>query len=130
MFLEATDKPPFDVEGDDGEGQEGGGGDDEMGDMPPMDAPMGEDPTQTPGDDAPNPDDLAGNEKGVYVSDVKFASLVKLLLKAMSSGSVDIPQQFQTVTTDNADDIISFAEQYYKLGNIDREANSMLGKIK
>lgn len=82
--------------------------DDMGGDEPPMegdDEMGGEDP-------AADPSQIADVDNGTFISDLGNAEVAKAMLKALTMAKPDepLPPQFQTVTTQNADQVIQYVK--------------------
>ena len=78
-----------------------GEGDEETGDEAPVEGGTEQDPTQ-----------IADVEVGTFVSPIAKANWANMMLKFLKNNKPDIiiPTQFETVTTDNADQIIEFVK--------------------
>lgn len=76
-------------------------GDEETGDEAPVEGGAEQDPTQ-----------IADVEIGTFVSPIAKANWANMMLKFLKNNKPDIiiPTQFETVTTDNADQIIEFVK--------------------
>lgn len=96
--------------------------DEEMGgeeEAAPMDDDMGGDEPPMEGDDemggedpAADPSQIADVDNGTFVSDLGNAEVAKAMLKALTMAKPDepLPPQFQTVTTQNADQVIQYVK--------------------
>lgn len=76
-------------------------GDEEIGDEAPLEGGAEQDPTQ-----------IADADVGTFVSPIAKANWANMMLKFLKNNKPDIiiPTQFETVTTDNADQIIEFVK--------------------
>lgn len=95
--------------------------DEEMGgeeEAAPMDDMGGEEPPMEGGDEmggedpAADPSQIADVDNGTFVSDLGNAEVAKAMLKALAMAKPDepLPPQFQTVTTQNADQVIQYVK--------------------
>lgn len=87
--------------------------DDEMGgeEMSPEDGEMGEEPVEG-GEAQTDPSQIAGAETGTFVSPIAKANWANIMLKLLRNKNPEIivPTEFETVTTENADDVIDFVK--------------------
>ena len=74
----------------------------------PMEGEAGQDPSQ-----------IAEVDNGTFVSDLGKAEIAKSLLKALTLAKPNdtIPVEFQTVTTENANDIIQYVKTMLQIDN-------------
>lgn len=98
----ATEEP--DAEGD----MEMEGGEAPAEDGAPMEGGAEQDPSQ-----------IAEVDNGTFVSDLGKAEIAKSLLKALTLAKPNdtIPVEFQTVTTENANDIIQYVKTMLQIDN-------------
>lgn len=87
------------------------GGEEMGGDEPPMGE---EDPSQ-----------IADVDNGTFVSDLGNAEVAKTMLKAltMAKPNEPLPPQFQTVTTQNADQVIQYVKTMLSIESDEFEGN-------
>ena len=97
----ATEEPAAE-----GDMEMGGGADGEGG--APMEGGAEQDPSQ-----------IAEVDNGTFVSDLGKAEIAKSLLKALTLAKPNdtIPVEFQTVTTENANDIIQYVKTMLQIDN-------------
>ena len=90
---------------------EGDMGMEEGGDM------GGEAPVQ--GDAAQDPSQIADAEVGTFVSPIAKANWANMMIKFLKNTNPDIiiPAEFETVTTDNADQVIEFVKSAGLMGD-------------
>lgn len=90
-----------------GSGEEGGG----------EEAP--EEGGDVGGEEANDPSQIAEVDNGTFVSDLGKAEIAKSLLKALTLAKPNdsIPVEFQTVTTQNANDIIQYVKTMLQIDN-------------
>lgn len=94
--------------------EEMGGGEEDA----PMDDMGGEEPPMEGGDEmggedpATDPSQIADVDNGTFVSDLGNAEVAKAMLKALTMAKPDepLPPDFQTVTTQNADQVIQYVK--------------------
>ena len=69
------------------------------------------------GDAEQDPSQIADAEVGTFVSPIAKANWANMMLKLLKNNKPDIiiPTQFETVTTDNADQIIEFVKSAGKI---------------
>lgn len=93
-----------------------GGGEDEAAmEEPAAEGDMGEDnvETQSGAPEAPqDPSQIADAEIGTFVSPIAKANWANMMIKFLKNTKPDIiiPVEFETVTTDNADQVIEFVK--------------------
>ena len=95
------------------------------GEEAPMEDPAVEGDTETEGDEAPaeggapmegeaeqDPSQIADVEIGTFISPITKANWANTMLKFLKDNKPEIiiPTQFETVTTDNADQVIEFVK--------------------
>ena len=88
------------------------------GDMEGGDAPMeGEAPTEV--DAAQDPSQIADADAGTFVSPIAKANWANMMIKFLKNTKPDIiiPAEFETVTTDNADQVIEFVKSAGLMGD-------------
>ena len=69
-----------------------------------------------------DPSKIAEVDNGTFISDLGNAEVAKTLLKAVAKAYPNeiIPQQFEVVTTQNADDVIQYAKNILQIDSIDQ----------
>lgn len=86
---------------------------DEMGgeEMPTEGGDMGEAPVEG-GESQTDPLQIAGAETGTFVSPIAKANWANIMLKLLRNKNPEIiiPTELETVTTENADDVIEFVK--------------------
>lgn len=112
-------------EGDDNTDDEGNGGDmpeeaiDDESEVEADSTPENEAPANySEGDPNTDPNMQADAQAGTFVSDNKKAEFAKTLLDALNMqppAQGEIPQQYLNVTTDNADEVITFIKSLLSL---------------
>ena len=92
-----------------GSGDEGGG----------EEAPAPEEGGDVGGEEVNDPSQIAEVDNGTFVSDLGKAEIAKSLLKALTLAKPNdsIPVEFQTVTTQNANDIIQYVKTMLQIDN-------------
>lgn len=102
------------------------GGDEAAMEDPATEGDMGADGGEEMGGEAPveggaeqDPSKIAEVDNGTFVSDLGNAEMAKTLLKALTVAKPNeqIPTEFQTVTTDNADSVIKFVKTMLAIDN-------------
>ena len=102
------------------------GGDEAAMEDPAAEGDMGADGGEEMGGEAPveggaeqDPSKIAEVDNGTFVSDLGNAEMAKTLLKALTVAKPNeqIPTEFQTVTTDNADSVIKFVKTMLAIDN-------------
>lgn len=114
--LNEADEMPTDddmsmEEGGDNMGSGGQGGGEE--------APAPEEGGDVGGEEENDPSQIAEVDNGTFVSDLGKAEIAKSLLKALTLAKPNdsIPVEFQTVTTQNANDIIQYVKTMLQIDN-------------
>ena len=82
-------------------------------------APAPEEGGDVGGEEANDPSQIAEVDNGTFVSDLGKAEIAKSLLKALTLAKPNdsIPVEFQTVTTQNANDIIQYVKTMLQIDN-------------
>lgn len=82
-------------------------------------APASEEGGDVGGEEANDPSQIAEVDNGTFVSDLGKAEIAKSLLKALTLAKPNdsIPIEFQTVTTQNANDIIQYVKTMLQIDN-------------
>lgn len=100
------------------------GGDEAAMEEPAAESDMGgeapaEDGAPMEGGAESDPSKIAEVDNGTFVSDLGNAEMAKTLLKALTVAKPNeqIPTEFQTVTTDNADAVIKFVKTMLAIDN-------------
>lgn len=131
MISEADEMPTEDeaVGGDEAEGGDAGAGAEEAAPQGDMGAESGE---EMGGEELPDdggemspqedPSQIAEVDNGTFISDLGNAEVAKTLLKAVAKAYPNeiIPQQFEVVTTQNADDVIQYAKNILQIDSADQ----------
>ena len=91
------------------------GGNEAATEDPGAEGDMGEDNVETQGGapEAPqDPSQIADAEMGTFVSPIAKANWANMMIKFLKNTKPDIiiPAEFETVTTDNADQVIEFVK--------------------
>lgn len=126
---EADEMPTDDEAAGGGEAEGGDAGAEEAAPQGDMGAEGGE---EMGGEELPDdggemspeqdPSKIAEVDNGTFISDLGNAEVAKTLLKAVAKAYPNeiIPQQFEVVTTQNADDVIQYAKNILQIDSIDQ----------